>query len=313
MRVLITGGAGFVGSNLARALVRAGHDVAVMDNLVAVGSLRLLGDVAPRVGFFHGDVRAAEDFDRLPAGPWDRVYHLAASFANELSVEHPMLDLRTNVEGTLHTLSYARRAGCGLFVYAGSSSAYGDVDAPFHEDGPVRPHTPYAASKHCGEVYVRAAPLPSAVYRLFNVYGPGDIPGRYRNAVPNMLRAASARAATMRVFGAEATRDFTYVDDAVRILADAHRAEGQVVNLGTGTETRIVDLAARIAALLAPRDVRVALEAPRPWDRVTRRCADTRRLRALHGEAPATPLAEGLARTLRWLAAEGLLTEGGDA
>lgn len=307
MRALITGGAGFIGSNLCAALVAAGHEVVVMDNLVSVGSLRLLGGVVDRVVFCHGDVRCVEDFARLPPGPYDRVYHLAASFANELSLEHPLLDLRTNVEGTLHTLDFARRAGCGLFVYAGSSSAYGDVDPPFREDAAVRPHTPYAASKLCGEVYARTAGLPHAVYRLFNVYGPGDLPGRYRNAIPNMLREAAGPDPRLRVFGEAASRDFTYVDDVVATLCEAPRAEGQVVNLGTGVETPIVDLARAIAGAFDLPPHRVTVEPPRPWDRVARRCADVTRLRALHGAAAVTPLAEGLARARRWLEREGEL------
>jgi nucleoside-diphosphate-sugar epimerase len=305
MRVLVTGGAGFIGSNLVRALVRAGDEVVVVDNLATMHSLRLLDGVRDDVQFFHGDVRDREDLDRLPAAPYDRVYHLAASFANELSMEHPTLDMRTNIEGTLNVLAHARRAGCGLFVYAGSSSSYGDAPPPFREDDATRPSTPYAMSKQVGEMSVRASGLPHAVFRLFNVYGPGDPPGRYRNAIPNMVRALDAPDGCVRVYGRDATRDFTYVDDAVRALLDAPRAAGQLVNLGSGVETPVLDLARALLRLLGLPDYRLVVEPPRPWDRVVRRCAHVGRLRALLGWVPDTPLAAGLAHTARWLRAAG--------
>jgi len=305
MRVVVTGGAGFIGSNLVRALVRQGDRVLVVDNLASTWSLRLIEDVADQIEFVHGDIRLAEDLERVAAGPFDRVYHLAASFANELSVEYPEIDTHSNVEGTRNVLAMARRVGCGLFVYTGSSSSYGDVPVPFREEGPTRPFTPYAVSKHEGEQHVAAADLPYAIFRLFNVYGPGDPPGRYRNAVPNMMRALDAEDGRIRIFGREATRDFTYVDDVVRVLLEAPRATGRVVNVGTGEETRIIDLATRILELFALPESRVVFEEPRSWDRVVRRCASVERLRALFGWVPATPLADGLREAAAWLHAAG--------
>ncbi|MEI8256662.1 MAG: NAD-dependent epimerase/dehydratase family protein [Deltaproteobacteria bacterium] len=310
MRVLITGGAGFIGSNLVREWLRRGADVTVFDNLASMCSLRLIDDVADDVRFVHGDIRSPEDLGKLPTGPFDRVYHLAASFANELSVEYPTVDIRTNAEGTLNVLTHAQRAGCGLFVYTGSSSSYGDAPVPMREDGPTRPHTPYAHSKQLGESHVLASNLPHVVFRLFNVYGPGDTPGRYRNAIPNMFHALDDEGARLRVFGEHATRDFTYVDDAVRFLAAAERARGELVNLASGVETRMVDLVPRILSLRNRPSNNVGLEPARPWDRVTRRCADVTKLRALYGEVPSTPLADGLERTHGWLLANRYLREG---
>src|SRR5262249_36771107 len=146
VRILVTGGAGFIGSNLVRALVRDGGEVAVVDNLVTARSLRLIHDVTYGLHFVPGAVCVPADLEGLPPGPWDVVYHLAASFANELSIEDPELDYRTNVDGTRRVLELARRRGCGLFVYAGTSSTYGDLPPPFREDGPISPHTPYARS-----------------------------------------------------------------------------------------------------------------------------------------------------------------------
>jgi nucleoside-diphosphate-sugar epimerase len=311
MRVLITGGAGFIGSNLAREWLRRGADVTVFDNLVSTCSLRLLDGIASDVRFVHGDVRALEDFDRLPCVAYDRVYHLAASFANELSVDLPVVDVRTNAEGTLHALAFAKRAGCGLFVYTGSSSSYGDAPLPMSEDGAMRPQTPYALSKQMGELHARASGLPFAVFRLFNVYGPGDMPGRYPNAVPNMFHALDAASARLRIFGEDATRDFTYVDDVVRVLLDAERAREHVVNIASGTETRIVDLARAILAVRGRSTDDIVLEPPRSWDRVVHRRADVTRLRALFGEVPATPLDEGLRRTHAWLVKGGHVRKDG--
>jgi nucleoside-diphosphate-sugar epimerase len=267
----------------------------------------LVDDLLDRAEFVHGDIRCPEDLERLPTGPWDVAYHLAASFANELSIAHPTLDLRTNVEGTMNVLAAVRRSGCGLFVYAGSSSSYGDGHVPFCEEDTPRPLTPYAMSKHTGESYVQASGLDHAIFRFFNVYGPGDPPGRYRNAIPNMFKSLDAPGGRIRVFGSGATRDFTYVDDVVAILGDATPAAGTVVNLGTGTETNIEELARRILRVSGKPTDRIVIEQPRPWDRVVRRCADVRRLKSLFGWTPATPLEEGLRRTARWLSARGFV------
>jgi len=213
--------------------------------------------------------------------------------------------MRTNIEGTLNVLALARRVGCGLFAYTGSSSSYGDVPVPFEEDGPTLPYTPYAMSKHAGETHVRTSGLPSVVFRLFNVYGPGDPPGRYRNAVPNMIRALDGVDGRIRIFGRAATRDFTYVDDVVRVLLDAPRAVGHIVNVGTGQETRIVDLAREILRLFDLPESRMSFEEPRTWDRVVRRCASVERLQALFGWVPSTPVADGLRLAAGWMHAAG--------
>lgn len=301
MRVLVTGGAGFIGSNLVRALVRAGDDVVVVDNLVSTHSLCLIDDVRDRIVFCHGDVRCAEDFGRVPSGPFDRVYHLAASFANELSVEHPLVDWRSNVDGTAVCLDFARSAGCGLFVYASSSSVYGDLPVPFHEDAVTAPQTPYAESKLVGEQRVLGSGLPCVLYRMFNVYGPGDPPGRYRNAIPRMFRALEEGDGKVRVLGQDSTRDFTYIDDVIGILLEAERATGCIVNLGSGQETAMLDVAALILELRGLGAQRLSLEVRRPWDHVARRVAQVDRLRALHGSVPATPMRAGLGHTARWL------------
>jgi UDP-glucose 4-epimerase len=215
--------------------------------------------------------------------------------------------MRTNIEGTLNVLALARRAGCGLFVYTGSSSSYGDVAVPFEEEGPTRPYTPYAISKQVGEAYVRSSGLRAAIFRLFNVYGPGDPPGRYRNAVPNMMRALDADNGGIRIFGRAATRDFTYVGDVVRVLLEAPRAAGHLVNVGTGTETAVVELAQRILRLYGLPETRMRFEEPRPWDRVVRRCASVERLRTLFDWVPATPLADGLRLAADWMRAAGYI------
>jgi len=311
MRVLITGGAGFIGSNLVGEWHRRGAEVTVFDNLVSTCSLRSIERFLGDVQFVHGDIRVPEDFSRLPPGRFDRIYHLAASFANELSMDHPLLDVRTNAEGTRNVVELARRVGCDLLVYTGSSSSYGDVPVPMSEDGPLRPQTPYASSKLAGEQLVRESSLPFAVLRLFNVYGPGDPPGRYRNAVPNMFRALDTPDGRLRIFGEDATRDFTYVGDLLHVLVEAERARGEVVNVASGGETRIVDLARTILALRGLPMDRMVMEERRDWDRVVRRRADVTRLRRLFGEVPSTPLEEGLRRAHAWLVENGHVREGG--
>jgi nucleoside-diphosphate-sugar epimerase len=309
MHILVTGGAGFIGSRLVRRFVEEGHRVVVADNLTTTHSLALLEHVLDSIEFVHLDVRCPEDFERLPRGPYDRVFHLAASFANALSIDHPLLDARTNVEGTIHTLAFARRAGCGIFVYTGSSSSYGAVPPPLREDGPMEPATPYAVSKLAAEVNVRESGLPFAIFRLFNVYGPGDPPGRYRNAIPNMMRALD-RGGRLRLFGDDATRDFTYVADALAVLANPTPAQGRVVNVGSGVEIPVRDVARAILRVFDVSDDRIDSVARRPWDRVVRRSADVSRLRELYGELPRTPIDDGIASTARWLAESGYIARG---
>ncbi|MBX3731157.1 MAG: NAD-dependent epimerase/dehydratase family protein [Verrucomicrobiae bacterium] len=308
MRILITGGAGFIGSHLARAHVNAGHEVVVADNLSSVDSLQNLQDIKQNLQFVHCDIRLQCDFAALPNGPYDRFYHLAASFANERSVDYPEIDLRSNAEGTLAVLTFARHVGCRLFVYTGSSSSYGDGNIPFCEDSRIAPGTPYALTKLLGERYVANSGIPYAIFRLFNVYGPGDPPGHYRNAIPNMLKSLDQPSRTIHVYGEKATRDFTFVHDVVEVLRNAEVAKNSVVNIGTGVETSILDLAQLISELYPGDEAHIQVTEQRHWDHVVRRIADVTRLRSMLPDACRTPLTKGIRQTAIWLHEAGHIT-----
>jgi nucleoside-diphosphate-sugar epimerase len=300
MRILVTGGAGFIGSRLMHALVAKDHEVVAFDDLSGPGSWNAVRDLASRATLVEGDIRRQEDLARLPPGPWDRVYHLAASFANARSLHDPETDRSVNAGGTEMVLAHARSRGTGLFVYTGSSSSYGDLPPPFREDSESRPHTPYARSKLAGERLVQASGIPFAVLRLFNVYGPGDPPGQWRNAIPNMALAIS-QTGKVPLLGGSATRDFTFVDDVVAVMLRADRAAGLVVNVGTGHDTAMRGVAEGMLRILDRPSDCIDEKPSRPWDTVERRVADTSRLRECFGSVPSTPFPQGLFATLEWL------------
>jgi len=305
---LVTGGAGAIGSNLVAALLQAGAEsVVVLDNLTS-GRRELLPP-EERVRLYVGDV-GDDEMLHLVFGEnkIDLVFHLAANFANQNSVDHPRRDLGTNGLGTLKLLEYSARTGVRRFLYTSSSCVYGGKSNALSEDETdFNLDTPYAITKLLGERYVNFFQtyhgLDTVVLRYFNAYGPGEYPGRYRNVIPNFLaRAASGQPLVITGSGEE-TRDFTFVGDTVALTLKAALepgAVGRVYNVGAGRETNIRDLAERINRLTGNR---AGLEfAPRrKWDRISSRLADVSRAKRELGYAPRVGLEEGLALTWDWL------------
>ncbi len=284
-KILVVGGAGFIGGALCESLMGKGYDVFVIDNLAA-------GRLPPRgARFIHGDVTRWEAFSPLLKWEFPVIYHLAASFANRKSVLFPFVDAETNIMGTMNVIRFMKRMRGSFLVYAGSSSSYGAMNSgPLKETDPINPVTPYALSKYVGERYVQMICEPGAylILRLFNVFGPGDAPGVYRNAIPNMVGDA-ARKGAIRVTDREATRDFTYIDDVAAVLTDvAGRVRGgprndgglggQVVNVCAGVERKMFDIALTIQKMVGA-DIEIAK--PEAWDRIARRRGAPGKIREL--------------------------------
>jgi len=236
------------------------------------------------------------------------VFHLAAFFANQNSVDHPRDDLRTNGLGTLTTLMWAARRRARGFVYAsaGCSIAGHDIDAPVREDMPVSLEldTPYQITKTLGEFYCNYfnAQVPTVRCRFFNSYGPGEVPGSYRNVIPNFIWRALHDEPLIITGTGEETRDFIYVDDLVNGLlaaAETPAARGNAFNLGTGIQTRIVDLAETVIKACRSKS-RIEFGPRRPWDRSTHREADNGKAQAVLGFQPTVGIREGIDRTLDW-------------
>ncbi|MGH7263940.1 MAG: NAD-dependent epimerase/dehydratase family protein [Candidatus Rokuibacteriota bacterium] len=303
--VLVTGGAGAVGGRLCHRLAEAGARVIVVDNLCAGVRWNLPASIHQ---FVEGDILDEPVLERAFAFRPRLVFHLASFFANENSVEHPERDLAVNGFGTLRLLAWAERRTVERVVYASSSCVYGaqasiamsEPSASFH------PQTPYQATKLLGELYANyfhgRGGLQVVSLRLFNAFGPGELPGPYRNVIPRFAHAALANEPIRLHGGGEDTRDFTYVDDIVEgMLESAIRAEaaGETINLGSGREVKILDLATLIVALTGSRSPLV-VEDRRPWDRVARRRADLTKARRLLGYEPRWSLEAGLQETLRW-------------
>ena len=306
-RVLITGGAGAIGSNLTRALAELGAQIVVLDDLSS--GVRWAVPSRPNVLFVEGSVLDEVLLKRVFLERPQIVYHLAAFFANQNSVDHPEKDLTVNGLGTLRLLQYACLAGVDRFVYASSGcSIYGsESPLPLREEFmSMHLSSPYQVTKMLGELYCNFFHhhygLKVVKPRFFNSYGPGEVPGQYRNVIPNFIYWAM-RGQPLPITGTgEETRDFTYVGDIVDGLLRAgalDAAVGQEFNLASGRETRIIDLANMINEIVGNR-AGIRFVERRKWDTKSRRLASIDRARGLIGYQPNTPFETGIQATVAW-------------
>jgi UDP-glucose 4-epimerase len=309
--ILVTGGAGCIGSNLTRALAAQGAArVLVLDDLSSASRWNI--PAHPAVRFIAGSVLDDDALRSAFAEHPQYVYHLAALFANQNSVDHPEQDLLVNGLGTLKVLRFAHLAGVRRVVYASSGcSVYGSkAPLPLREDFvSIDLDTPYQITKLLGELYCNFFfhyyGLPVVRARFFNVYGPGEIPGRYRNVIPNFLYWAMRREPLPITGTGEETRDFTYVDDVVQGLLAAgvrNEAAGEAMNLASGREVTVAHVAGLINELTGnPAGVRYVER--RSWDHITRRCASVEKAGRLLGYRPVTEFEAGVRRTWQWFTA----------
>ena len=300
--VLVTGGAGFIGSHLVEALLEIGARVRVLDNF-ASGFRRNLQPWIDRIDLVEGDIRDLTTCAGACSGA-EVLLHQAALGSVPRSLEDPSSSMAVNVVGTTNVFMAARDAGITRVVYASSSSVYGDsATLPKREGEEGRPLSPYALSKQVNEaladVFARAYSMTFAGLRYFNVYGPRqNKDGPYAAVIPRFFDAVRAgRAPTIFGDGAQ-SRDFTFVKDVVQanLLAATVPLEGaHVFNIGAGSTTTVTTLAETIIGIVGARIAPMYL-APRPGD-VLHSQADTQRASTLLGYVPTTDLSSGLRQT----------------
>ncbi|HLZ21209.1 MAG TPA: SDR family oxidoreductase [Ktedonobacterales bacterium] len=307
-RYLITGGAGFIGSHIAAALLARGDSVRIFDNF-ATGREANLAPLAGRAEVVRGDLRALDTIRAAVAGV-DVIFHEGALASVPRSIADPIASLESNVNGTQHVLLAAREAGVRRVVYASSSSVYGDTPIlPKREDMPTNPLSPYAIQKLAGEqlclAYHRLFGLETVALRYFNVFGPRQDPkSEYAAVIPRFLMALLSGTRPI-VFGdGEQTRDFTYVENVVQanlLAATAPEAPGHAMNIGYGARVSLNETL-RLAGELLGVPVEADYQPPRPGD-VRDSLADIGLARRLLGYTPTVDFRDGLARTLDTLRA----------
>ncbi|MBX3027559.1 SDR family oxidoreductase [bacterium] len=302
---LITGGAGFIGSNLADALVRDGERVRIFDDFSS-GRIENLLAVRERIEIVEGDLRDFDAVRRAMRGV-NYVSHQGALRSVERSVDDPMSSNAVNVQGTLNVLQAAREAGVTRVAYASSSSAYGDTEVlPKTEDLAPAPISPYAVSKlaaeHYCRVYSRLYGLETVSLRYFNVFGPKQSPeSKYAAVVPLFLRAAF-QGEPLEIHGdGLQSRDFTYIDNVVlanRLAMATPGVGGSVFNVACGSRHSLLDIAAIIGRFLG-RELPRNHVAPRRGD-VRHTQASIERITAALGFQPTVGFEEGMRRTFEW-------------
>jgi UDP-glucose 4-epimerase len=302
---VVTGGAGFIGSNLVRALLKEGRRVRVLDNFLT-GFRANLDEVLADIELVEGDIRDPDACAKACDGA-EVVFHEAALASVPRSMDDPRTSFHCNTVGTFNMLMASRDAGVRRFIFAASSSAYGAApDLPKREVMPVLPLSPYAADKACGETWAatfyRAFGLQTLCLRYFNIFGPRQDPTNQYAGVIAAFATAMIRGRQPNIFGdGTQSRDFTFVDNAVNanlLGAKAPETCGEVVNIGCGEAVNLNDmvgvfnkvLGTNLAPIYAP---------PRAGD-VMHSLADIQAARCLIGYEPQVRFAEGLRRTIEW-------------
>jgi UDP-N-acetylglucosamine/UDP-N-acetyl-alpha-D-glucosaminouronate 4-epimerase len=311
-RCLVTGGAGFIGSNLVRALLERGFAVRVLDNL-STGSPSNIADLLDDVEFLEGSVAHLATVSRACEGV-SRVFHEAAIPSVARSVAAPLASHESNATGTLNVLIAAQQAGVDRVVYASSSSVYGDAESfPVRESFRTMPISPYAVSKLAGEQYLAAFHasfgLPTVALRYFNVFGPRQDPGsEYAAVVPRFATAALAGAPVTIYGDGEQSRDFTFVADVVQanlLAAEApEEAFGRAFNVAYDQRHSVNELLREIRALVPDVSQPEPEHAPARAGEIRDSQADVSAAREVLGYSPEFTFLEGLRQTVEWFRTE---------
>lgn len=307
--ILVTGGAGAIGSNLSRTLAELGAaKVVILDDLSA-GKIWTVPNLK-NVLFVRGDITNDVDLKRVFHERPDFVFHLAAFFANQNSVDFPERDLLVSQLGTVKLLEYSILQGnIKRFVYAGSGCAIYGAQAPLplrEEFVSMHLTTPYQISKMAGELYANFYwhhyGLPVVKTRFFNSYGPGEVPGQYRNVIPNFMYWA-LRGQPLPITGeGKMTRDFTFVDDIVDALLRAGHVPGAVgeeMNVAAGREIEIIEMAELINRITG-NTAGLVFTDRRKWDTKSRLLASIEKASTILGYEPRVQFEDGLAMTKEW-------------
>ncbi|NLI74377.1 MAG: NAD-dependent epimerase/dehydratase family protein [Euryarchaeota archaeon] len=306
--ILVTGGAGCVGSNLVKKLASLNaRKIIILDDMSSAYEWNI--PKANNVQFIRGSILDDEMLRRAFKERPEYVYHLAAHFANQNSVDNPEKDLMVNGLGILKVLEHAQLVDVRRFVYSSSGcGVYGlDSKMPFEEhDISIKLHTPYQVTKLLGELYTNyfynlySVPIVNA--RFFNVFGPGEVPGRYRNVIPNfMYWAMNGKSLPITGDGTE-TRDWTYVGDIVDGLLAMGLEEaaiGESINLGSGTEHRVVDMA-KIVNELTENNAGIKFVERRDWDVKKRLLSSIDKAKRILEYEPRISFEDGLRLTHNW-------------
>ena len=304
MRAIVTGGAGFIGSNLVDALVARGDDVSVIDDLSSGRERNLAGALQDGAVLHRADVRDAPAITEIVAGARPQtVFHLAAQVDVRRSLADPGHDARTNVEGTINVLEAARLAGCERVVFSSTGGAiYGDTEQlPTPESVAALPMAAYGQSKFCAErylgLYERLYGLSTIALRFGNVYGPRQDPHGEAGVIA-IFCGRLLRGEPPTIYGdGTQTRDYIFVADLVQALLSAGEATaGGVVNIGTETETTVLELLRVLSAHHGPGAPEPRFEPARTGE-IDRSCLDATRARDVLGWRASTPIADGLRQT----------------
>jgi UDP-glucose 4-epimerase len=305
MRYLVTGGAGFIGSNTVDELVRRGHSVVVLDD-ISSGKEDNLAEVRNKITFIKGSITDIEVV-RKAMHEAEYVLHLAARTSVPRSVKDPIETNRINIDGTLNVLVAAKELKVKRVVFAASSSVYGETATlPKVETMRPEPISPYGVTKYVGELYGqtfgRCYGLENVALRYFNIFGPRQDPGSPYSGVLAKFCTAFLEGTEPVVFGdGEQTRDFTYVENAVQanlLACEAPNASGKVFNVGVGGRISLKDVLRELARITG-KTVEAKYEAPRDGD-IRDSQADISQARVFLGYEPQVTFEEGLARTFEW-------------
>ncbi|MCB9721129.1 MAG: NAD-dependent epimerase/dehydratase family protein [Candidatus Omnitrophica bacterium] len=304
-QAIVTGGAGFIGSHLADALLADGWTVVVIDNL-STGNVENIPD---RADLLQIDISQDDFLNYMPTGKFDAIFHLAGQSSGEISFADPQYDAKANILGTVLLLEWCRRTGTDRMIYAGTMGVYGNVTSPVSEDAPLAPLSFYGTGRLANENYLRIyrdLGVQSTVLRLFNVFGPRQNMANLRQGMVSIFMSYVAAGEPILVKGSkERYRDIVYVDDVVRafILSESDdKAVNETFNVGTGRKTHVYELLDCLIEVFGykPGEFPVEYVGNTPGDQFGI-FADVSKIKRILNWIPEVDLKDGLTRMREWL------------